>query len=107
MTETQIAIIGGGPAGLAAAEMLSLEGHCVTVYDAMPTLARKFLLAGKSGLNITHAEDYQHFVTRFGAANDRLRPALDNFGPNDVRNWAGGLARKPSSALQSASFPKP
>ena len=71
MSGKQIAIIGGGPAGLMAAEVLSLSGHAVTVYDGMPTFGRKFLLAGKSGLNITHSEDYQRFATRFGAASDR------------------------------------
>ena len=74
-----------------AAEMLSASGHAVTVYDGMPTFGRKFLLAGKSGLNITHSEDYQQFAARFGAASDRLRAALDAFTPADVRAWASGL----------------
>ena len=75
-----VAIVGGGPAGLMAAEHLAGRGHAVTVYDAMPTVGRKFLLAGKSGLNITHAEDYARFVTRYGAEND-LRPILDLMSP--------------------------
>ncbi|BCH20381.1 TIGR03862 family flavoprotein [Mesorhizobium sp. L-8-3] len=91
MNKDRIAIIGGGPAGLAAAETLSAAGHGVTVYEAMPTLGRKFLLAGKSGLNITHSEDYPSFVSRFGDAAGRLRPALDAFTPEDVRAWAEGL----------------
>ena len=77
MAGKQIAIIGGGPAGLMAAEVLSVSGHAVTVYEAMPTLARKFLLAGKSGLNITHSEDYARFATRFGSG---LRPAAPRAG---------------------------
>ncbi len=60
-----VAVVGGGPAGLAAAERLSETGHTVTVYEAMPTIGRKFLLAGKSGLNLTHSEDYARFVGRF------------------------------------------
>ena len=74
-----VAIIGGGPAGLMAADVLSAAGLVVTVYEAMPTVARKFLMAGKSGLNITHSEDYARFATRFGNATERLRPALDAF----------------------------
>ena len=62
----QVAIIGGGPAGLMAAEHLSAAGLSVTVYEAMPTFGRKFLLAGKSGLNITHAEEFARFAGRFG-----------------------------------------
>lgn len=102
----KIAIIGGGPAGLMAAEVLSAKGHAVTVYEAMPTAARKFLLAGKSGLNITHAEDYPRFVTRFGAAAERLRPALDAFTPEDVRVWASGLGTETFVGSSSRVFPK-
>ena len=91
MKQKKIAIIGGGPAGLSAAEVLSASGHAVSVYDAMPTFARKFLLAGKSGLNITHSEDYERFSTRFGNANPRLRAALDAFTPADIRAWASDL----------------
>ena len=104
MSGKQIAIIGGGPAGLMAAEVLSLAGQTVTVYDAMPTFGRKFLLAGKSGLNITHSEDYLRFTTRFGAASDRLRTALDAFTPEDVRAWPPVSARKPSSAHPAGCF---
>jgi len=106
MTGKQIAIIGGGPAGLMAAEVLSLSGHAVTVYDAMPTFGRKFLLAGKSGLNITHSEDYQRFATRFGEASARLRPALDAFTPEDVRNWATGLGTETFTGTSGRVFPK-
>lgn len=105
MAGKQIEIIGGGPAGLIAAEVLSLSGHAVTVYDAMPTFGRKFLLAGKSGLNITHSEDYQRFVSRFGAASDRLRPALDAFTPADVRAWASGLGTETFVGTSGRVFP--
>lgn len=106
MKRKAIAIIGGGPAGLMAAETLSLGGHAVTVYEAMPTVGRKFLLAGKSGLNITHAEEYVRFATRFGAASDRLRPALDAFTPEDVRVWAEGLGTDTFVGSSGRVFPK-
>ncbi|MGO7172052.1 TIGR03862 family flavoprotein [Rhizobium leguminosarum] len=106
MNQKRIAIIGGGPAGLAAAELLSRSGHTVTVYDAMPTFARKFLLAGKSGLNITHSEDYARFTTRFGAASARLRPALDAFTPDDIRDWAAGLGTETFVGSSGRVFPK-
>ncbi|MFS2180166.1 TIGR03862 family flavoprotein [Rhizobium pisi] len=105
MNQKQIAVIGGGPAGLAAAELLSLSGHAVTVYDAMPTFARKFLLAGKSGLNITHSEDYARFATRFGAASARLRPALDAFTPDNIRDWAAGLGTETFVGSSGRVFP--
>lgn len=105
MQGKKIAIIGGGPAGLMAAEMLSGTGHAVTVYDAMPTVSRKFLLAGKSGLNITHSEDYARFVTRYGAASARLRPALDGFTPADVQRWAADLGTETFTGSSGRVFP--
>ncbi|GGE14234.1 aminoacetone oxidase family FAD-binding enzyme [Rhizobium anhuiense] len=106
MNQKRIAIIGGGPAGLAAAELLSRSGHAVTVYDAMPTFARKFLLAGKSGLNITHSEDYARFATRFGPASVHLRAALDAFTPDDIRDWAAGLGTETFVGSSGRVFPK-
>jgi flavoprotein, HI0933 family/uncharacterized flavoprotein, PP_4765 family len=100
-----IAIIGGGPAGLMAAEALSSAGFAVTVYDSMPTFGRKFLLAGKSGLNITHSEAFEIFRTRFGAANKRLAPALDAFKPQDTRDWAAGLGTETFVGTSGRVFP--
>jgi uncharacterized flavoprotein (TIGR03862 family) len=100
-----VAIIGGGPAGLMAAEHLAGRGHAVTVYDAMPTVARKFLLAGKSGLNITHAEDYARFVTRYGVANERLRPVLDLMTPEAIRTWAADLGTETFVGSSGRVFP--
>ncbi|GGB08397.1 dehydrogenase [Brucella endophytica] len=105
MSKKQIAIIGGGPAGLMAAEVLSAQGHGVTVYDAMPTVGRKFLLAGKSGLNITHAEDHARFLMRFGPAFERLRAALDDFTPADIRAWATGLGIETFTGSSGRVFP--
>jgi uncharacterized flavoprotein (TIGR03862 family) len=86
-----VAIIGGGPAGLMAAETLVCGGVSVDLYDAMPSVGRKFLMAGKGGLNITHSEPATAFCSRYGARRDELRPLLDAFGPTAVREWACGL----------------
>ena len=106
MAGREIAIIGGGPAGLMAAEVLSMSGHAVTVYEAMPTVGRKFLLAGKSGLNITHSEDFSGFRERFGTASKRLRPALDAFTPDDIRAWAAGLGTETFVGSSGRVFPQ-
>lgn len=105
MDNKTIAIIGGGPAGLMAAEFLSGYGHSVTIYEAMPTVGRKFMLAGKSGLNITHSEDFARFASRFAEANDRLRPALEAFTPQDVRDWATGLGTETFVGTSGRVFP--
>ncbi len=105
MTGRTVLILGGGPAGLMAAETLALAGHSVTVCEAMPTFGRKFLLAGKSGLNITHSEDFTEFRTRFGAANDRLAAALAGFTPDDVRNWAASLGTETFIGSSGRVFP--
>ncbi len=101
----QVAIVGGGPAGLMAAEMLSAAGHAVTVFEATPTVARKLLMAGKSGLNITHAEDYGNFLHRFGNAEPRLRAALDDFTPDMLRDWAHGLGQETFVGTSGRVFP--
>jgi len=86
-----VAIIGGGPAGLMAAEALSLAGLQVDVYDAMPSLGRKFLQAGVGGLNITHSEDFQLFCTRYGDRRSQLQAMLDRLPPSALRNWVHEL----------------
>jgi len=86
-----IAIIGGGPAGLMAAEAAVEGGAKVEVYDAMPSVGRKFLLAGKGGLNLTHADPLDAFLSRYGARRERLAPLLQAFGPDALRAWAQGL----------------
>src|SRR5690554_5343671 len=100
-----IGIIGGGPAGLMAAEVLSAAGHKVTIHEAMPTVGRKFLMAGKSGLNLTHAEPHEVFLTRFGTTVERLRPALDVFTGEDVREWAAGLGQETFVGSSGRVFP--
>lgn len=101
-----VAIVGGGPAGLAAAEVLARDGHQVHVFDAMPSFGRKVLLAGKTGLNLTHSEPYQSFVSRYGAAATNLREALDAFTPKDVIAWADGLGGECFTGSSGRVFPK-
>ncbi len=87
----EVAVIGGGPAGLMAAEVLAAAGHAVTVYDAKPSVGRKFLLAGKGGLNLTHSEPFEPFVGRFGARAAQIEPLLRGFDADALRAWAAGL----------------
>src|SRR5690606_23490978 len=89
--ECDAAVVGGGPAGLMAAEMLAQAGCGVHVFDAMPSVGRKFLLAGKGGLNLTHSEPFDAFATRFGARQAQLQPLLAAFGAEQARAWAAGL----------------
>lgn len=97
MSKTKrVAIIGGGPAGLMAAEVLSSslganERFHIDIYDAMPSLGRKFLMAGKGGMNITHAEPFDRFVSRYGTAQDKTSAWLSVFSPEDVRLWMQSL----------------
>ncbi|MDO8888648.1 MAG: TIGR03862 family flavoprotein [Hydrogenophaga sp.] len=100
-----VAIIGGGPAGLMAAEVLSRAGVAVHLFDAMPSVGRKFLLAGKGGLNLTHAEPLDSFVTRFGTAQDRVQPMLQHWGPQAVRDWAAGLGIDTFVGTSNRVFP--
>ena len=86
-----VVIIGGGPAGLMAAEVLSEAGASVHMYDAMPSVGRKFLLAGKGGLNLTHSEQRPAFVQRYGEREPQVAAWLDAFSPEAVRAWAAQL----------------
>lgn len=86
-----VAVIGGGPAGLMAAEILIQGGVRVDLYDAMPSVGRKFLMAGKGGMNITHSEPMEPFLSRYGASRAQIKPLLDNFGPEALREWVHEL----------------
>lgn len=86
--EVDVAVVGAGPAGLMAAQVLSAHGVAVHVFDAMPSVGRKFLLAGKGGMNLTHAEPLDAFIGRYGSASAALEPLLRAFGPQQVRDWA-------------------
>lgn len=102
----RIAIIGGGPAGLMAAEAAAGRGADVHVYEAMPTVGRKLLMAGKSGLNITHAEESASFDARYGAARPRLQAALDSFPAQALRDWCQGLGIETFVGSSGRVFPK-
>lgn len=91
VVNADVAVVGAGPAGLMAAQVLSTHGVAVHVFDAMPTVGRKFLLAGKGGMNLTHAEPLDAFIGRYGAASAALEPLLRAFGPQQVRDWAQDL----------------
>src|SRR6185503_16550762 len=81
------AVIGAGPAGLMAAETLARAGIAVTVYERMPSVARKFLLAGRGGLNLTHSEALPQFLSRYGDAAPALRQPIEAFSPERLRAW--------------------
>jgi uncharacterized flavoprotein (TIGR03862 family) len=99
------AVIGGGPAGLMAAETLAAAGVAVDLYDAMPSVGRKLLMAGRGGLNLTHSEDWPRFVARYGAAQAALRPALDAFDAAALRGWAEGLGIETFIGSSGRVFP--
>ena len=100
-----IAIVGGGPAGLMAAEMACEAGAEVRVFDAMPSVGRKFLMAGKGGMNITHSEALTSFRARYGAREHRIAPLLDVFGPESVRAWMHGLGVESFVGSSGRVFP--
>lgn len=99
-------IIGAGPAGLAAAELLGEAGWRVTIHERMPNPARKFLLAGRGGLNLTHSEPLEAFLDRYGAAREKLEPAIRAFTPTDLRAWCEGLGVETFIGSSGRVFPK-
>ena len=101
----KIVIIGAGPAGLAAAEALSSHAFDISIYEAMPTAGRKFLMAGKSGLNLSHAEPFDAFKARYGD-NPWLEQALDHFTPEMLVSWANGLGAECFTGSSGRIFPK-
>ena len=102
---THIAVIGAGPAGLMAAEVLARGGAQVTVYDRMPSAGRKFLMAGRGGLNLTHSEELASFLARYGGAADALRPAIEAFPPDALRAWSGALGQSTYVGSSGRVFP--
>ncbi len=100
-------MIGGGPAGLRAAEIAAMRGMSVTIFDAMPSLGRKLLVAGKGGLNLTHGESLETFVTRYGGG-DRMfwENLLNEFNPSALREWAGGLGIETFQASSGRVYPR-
>ena len=100
-----VAIIGGGPAGLMAAEVLAAAGIRVDVFESKPSLGRKFLRAGVGGLNITHDEPFERFCARYGESQAFLQPWLDQFGPVQVRAWAASLGIETFVGSSGKVFP--
>lgn len=103
---TTVAIIGGGPAGLFAAERLAAAGCAVTLYEKMPSVGRKFLMAGRGGLNLTHSEPFETFAARYAEAAPWLRPHLDAFPPSALIAWAEGLGQPTFVGSSGRVFPK-
>lgn len=100
-----VAVIGGGPAGLMAAEVLVEAGITVDLYDAMPSVGRKFLMAGKGGMNISHAEPFDKFLSRYGARRAYIEPMLDEFTPQALCEWVQGLGIETFIGSSGRVFP--
>ncbi|MCK1580012.1 TIGR03862 family flavoprotein [Bradyrhizobium sp. 168] len=103
---TAVAVIGAGPAGLMAAEVLVQGGARVTVYDSMPSAGRKFLMAGRGGLNLTHSEPLPQFITRYREAAQRLQAAIEAFPPDALRAWSEALGEPTFVGSSGRVFPK-
>ncbi len=103
---TPVAIIGAGPAGLIAADVLSAAGQRVILFERMPSVARKFLMAGRGGLNLTHTEPFEGFLARYGDAALELRPMLETFSPSDLIAWVEGLGQETFVGSSGRVFPK-
>ena len=101
-----VAVVGGGPAGLMAAEALVQAGHRAEVFDAMPSVGRKFLLAGKGGLNLTHSEAFAPFLSRYAERAPQLQPLLQDFGADALRAWAAALGVETFVGSSGRVFPK-
>src|SRR5689334_18988640 len=102
----RVAVIGAGPAGLMAAETLADAGAAVTLYERMPSAGRKFLMAGRGGLNLTHSEPLAAFLGRYGAARERLGPLIEAFPPAALTAWAEGLGQATFVGTSGRVFPK-
>lgn len=101
-----VAVIGGGPAGLMAAEVMARAGLAVTVFDRMPSLGRKLLMAGRGGLNITHSEPLERFQSRYGAASPWMAAMLSVFSPKDLIAWCEALGQPTFIGSSGRVFPK-
>jgi uncharacterized flavoprotein (TIGR03862 family) len=105
-TQTNVAVIGAGPAGLMAAEVLAQGGAHVTVYDAMPSAGRKFLMAGRGGLNLTHSEPLPQFLARYREAAQHLKAAIEAFSPTALRDWSEALGQPTFVGSSGRVFPE-
>ena len=104
--KNDVAVVGAGPAGLMAAEVLAQGGADVTIYDAMPSAGRKFLMAGRGGLNLTHSEALPEFLKRYGEAKPHLAPATEAFPPDALRAWSAALGQPTFVGSSGRVFPE-
>src|SRR5215213_5596801 len=106
MSRPHVAVVGAGPAGLMAAEVLSRGGATVAIYERMPSAGRKFLMAGRGGLNLTHSEPLETFLARYGDAPPALRAAIEAFAPDALRAWAEALGQVTFVGSSGRVFPR-
>src|SRR5689334_20552116 len=105
-SEPNVAVVGGGPAGLMASDVLVRGGMRVTIYDQMPAVGRKFLLAGRGGLNLTHSDPLDRFLRRYGHAEPSMRSAIEAFSPDDLRAFSAELGQPTFVGSSGRVFPK-
>ena len=106
MLQKKVIIIGGGPAGLMSAQIIASAGHQVKIYDAMPNFGRKFLLAGRGGLNLTHSQSFEKFVKNYFENQDWLEPCIKEFDANDLQKWCHELGQETFIGSSGRIFPK-
>src|SRR3954453_9606921 len=104
--QCDVLVVGGGPAGLRAAEVASASGATVVLCDAQPSVGRKFLVAGRGGLNLTHSEAPENFPLRYGDEQERWRDLLSDFTPDDLRRWAAEIGTETYVGTSGRVFPR-
>ena len=105
-TQKTVSVVGAGPAGLRAAEVAAVGGARVVICDAQPSAGRKFLVAGRGGLNLTHSEPVENFPARYRTERERWRDLLAEFGPDELRAWAEELAVETYIGTSKRVFPR-